>query len=820
MIWWNLILLLVSFIATYLLTPKPKTESQRPGRLNDINFPHATDGSPAPIMLGKCRQEGPNTLWYGDFKAVMQYKKVSTGILSSENVEIGFNYFLGLQLGLCLGNDVRLRRIFFEKKTAWTGNVGPGYTRFLIDKPNIFGGKEHGGGWIGYASFYGGEWVTQSVDPYLYEKAKGSDVPAYRGTSYIVFEHNYIGESAQLRVMSFELEHYPNSLSVGGSQNIIGDDLNPAEALFFMMTDTWSGAGVDPGLIDVASFANASSVLYTEGNGISLLVSASNAAKDVFAEVLRQIDGILYQDPASGKLVLKLIRDDYNLDDLPIFDESNIVAVKSFSRTSWSETMNETRVTFTDRGAKYAQGTAIVQNMANINAQGRLRSQTLSFPGCCTAELAVKLASRELAQLCVPLFRAQFEMNREAVALRPGDPFIWAWDDYNIVQVVMRVQKIDTGSLDDGRIIIDAVQDIFGASDVIFAAPESTLTDPLDRDPVAIETGMKLWQEIPYFIMSKQTIIASPLPVDSAWTLGLARSPAANQVGYTMYVDTDSGFGDPSTDVDAVPYTSTALLGTAILAIDGKSGSAISVDLKLLDPDDFVPTTKTTTESRNGDSLFQIGYEIFSYTTVVDHGNDTYTLTAHRALMDTVFDSHSVDDIVYFINNSNGIGNSTFGDTSTVYAKFQSVTDLGCYDVSGETPYSLTFSNRYDRPYPPDLPKFDGFVTPPTVTGIGPHTISWYERNRTTSSIVFEDDATETPESSQTYRVEFWKDGSENVSLRKTGVSGTSTTVTYASPYTSTPGGGEIRIYAERGGLLSWTCAQIAQITYDIPPPP
>ena len=101
--WWNLILLLVSFIGLWLLSPKPKTEQQRASTMNDVNFPHATDGAPAPLILGMVRQKGPNTIWYGDFSSVANYKKVKTGILSSTKTFTGYSYYCGFDLGL--GNE-------------------------------------------------------------------------------------------------------------------------------------------------------------------------------------------------------------------------------------------------------------------------------------------------------------------------------------------------------------------------------------------------------------------------------------------------------------------------------------------------------------------------------------------------------------------------------------------------------------------------------------------------------------------------------------------------------------------------------------------
>lgn len=797
MIWLNLLLVLVSFIGLSLLAPKPKQEKQRPSTLDDINFPHATDGSPVPLIIGTVRQKGPNTLWYGNFKSSPIIKKVKTGFFSSTKQQIGYKYYVGFQLGLGVGPGVTCSKIWIDKDEVWSGSAGSAETAISIDKPKLFGGEESGGGFVGTARFYGGDFSTQGKNAYLLTQE--TDVPAYRGFCHVVFERPYIGNSAQLRAISFELQSITNQLGLSGGIEQIGSDQNPAEAIYRILTYDWAGAGLAVGSVDQTSFAAAAQTLYDEGNGISLLVSSQDNAANAVKECLRQIDGTLYQDPETGKLVLKLIRADYNIDDLPVFDESNVLALMEFTRTAWSETANEVRVTFTDRSTKYATATALAQNLANINAQDRVRSQTVSFPGCTTASLASTLAARELGQASVPLFKARLELNREAQTLRPGDVFVLAWDDYGIEQAVMRIQRLDLGALADGRVVVEAVQDAFGASTVVFADTPSGEEVDLGRDPAEIESGVRAWIEIPYFLMQVQTVIET-VASGNAWSLGLARNADGTQQGYSVYIDTDSGFGDPSADVYRIPYYDTASLHTAVANTAGRSNGQVNVRVKLLDPEDFIPTTMTTTEQRAGDSLLLINDELFAYTTVTDHGDDTYTLACRRALLDTEFGDHSVNDSVFFLTSGNGIGATTFGGTDTVYGKLISFTDKGEYDASGDSAITLTFDQRYDRPAPPDYPTFNGSNSPGTITTTGPHTVAWYERNRTSSTIEFEDDTTSTPETGQTYRIEFWNNGAELTSKRQTGVSGTSTTVTLDSP---TSGSGEVRVYAELGGLLS-----------------
>src|SRR3546814_18272647 len=89
---------------------------------------------------------------------------------------------------------------------------------------------------------------------------------------------------------------------------------------------------------------------------------------------------------------------DYELADLPSVDERNVIVIRNFTSKLWEDRVNQVRVKFTDRAQDYKDGTAMVQDMANINAQGRVRSITNAYPGIMANELSVDVATRDLSQ--------------------------------------------------------------------------------------------------------------------------------------------------------------------------------------------------------------------------------------------------------------------------------------------------------------------------------------------------------------------------------------------------------------------------------------
>ncbi len=811
MIWLTLTLFVVSFFASALLAPKPDVENARAGKLSDIRFPIASEGTPVPMIFGKVRMRSPNCLWYGQFRTRAIKKNIKTGIFSSETAVTGYRYYIGLHLGLCLGPGVVLRKIWTEKKILWqTGiGLGPAPAEFQIDEPSIYGGSKRGGGFTGTCTFYGGEF-TQARNSYL-EEHLGSDVPGYVGMSHIVFHKPYIGTSPQLRALSFELERYPDNLGLDPGDLIIGYDLNPMEVLYSAITEEWGGVGVDPSNIDTTSWIAAGETLSTEGNGMSLIVSSSNDAKSIAQEVLRQVDGILYQDPETGSIVAKLIRNDYVIGSLPVFNESNVKQVKDFGRSSWAETYNQVRGSFTYRNKKYESGTAAAQDMANINMQGRIRSTTVSFPGVTEGSTAVDLTTRELSQLSIPLYKANLETTREGTQLRPGDPFLFSWADYGLSDVVLRVQRYNLGDLDNGAVTMDVLQDRFAVANTLFTAPEGTLWGEVDRTAVPIVDFQAM--ETPYWFLQK--IARFDVEPDSSYFWGLAKDPGLMQT-FDFITSADNFVLDTTVDLNQIDFTPAASLqGALYLNMGLTTGVVDQIIVNDIgpDPDDSfgfwdeqqILDDASSSEIRSyGKNLIVINGEILAYEAYTKISQGVYRLeTVHRALLDTQFEDHADGDAVYFLNDIGWLSQNIRTDTGILFYKFLSYSDQDAQDITDVSSSSVTADQRYDRPLPPDDFDVEGSRRPTQIIGQTTVDITGFrERNRVTpESVVLYTDSADTPESSTTYNARFYLDdilldtitgfayGSLPVSF--TGLSGAGT--------------GRIELESVRNALTSWT---------------
>lgn len=720
--WFLVALFVVSLVASLLLTPKPKIEHARASTLDDLRYPRASEGAPVPLILGRGLMRGPNTGWAGDWKAVPIKKKQKTGLFSSTTVIVGHTYYLGMQLVLGLG-PLTLHRIISDKDDLWAGTADTDGAAVNINLPNLYGGKEKGGGFISNCLYYTGS-TTQGIDAYLESKIGAGLVPGYRGFAHIVFPQANIGEANQLKPIWFEVSRYTNGLGLLLDKNKVGDDLNPMEMLYQAFSLEFGGLGVPVTMIDFPSFVAAADILHNEGNGMSLVISTPNSGKDIANEVLRQVDALMYQDPESGKMVVKLIRNDYILPDLPVFDESNVLMVRQFTSKLWEDTINQVRVTYTNRDKGYEQGTAMVQDLANISAQERVRSITSSYPGVSNGALAADLASRDLSQGSVPLMSANLELDRRAAGLRPGDVFLWAWSAFNIAQVVMRVKNFDLGALNDNRIAIEATQDEYAVGATLFAPPDSDGSGPIIPTTPAIAFATRLVFEAPYFFGVGAEI---GLPSQQGF-IGASAVPTTAVESFDIYVSTDT-INYSASGEDRV-LTQTGTIPAAILATTGITSGEIGSLIVTTTDTEFDATTAA--DVAVGGGLFMIDAELFAYTgTPVNNNNGTWTFPAvMRGVLDTPPAAHALGARVWFLTADN-VAETTVQYDATVRVKLLPRTFTEALDV-GAAPFdALTLTRRASRPLHPAAIQFGGgsaFALP--ASGVGSVTISWVNRSR------------------------------------------------------------------------------------------
>lgn len=556
-------------------------------------------------------------------------------------------------------------------------------------------------------------------------------------------------------------------------------DMNPAHIIYQCLTDTDWGMGYPTSAIDSASFAIAADALYTEGFGLSMLWNQQETIEQFISIVLDHIGGILYVRPDAGTFALKLVRADYDRETLPIYGTANLISAESYQRQAWGETVNEITVVYTSTCTGKDES-ATVQDLANIVVQGGVVAQVRNYPGIRKASLAQRVALRDLQAGSTPLASIKLTATRAAWQVFPGDVFRLTWPEYGIDDVVYRALNVNRGTLTDGKIIIDAVEDVFGLPDNTYLVEQpGGWVDPSNAPAAAPYRKMI---EVPYWDLVRTLSAADMAYVDSL--AGYLETAAMRPSG------------------DATNY-----------AIKAKVGAA---DYSEIGNGDFCPTativpalTKTTTALTiaNGIDLDLVevgGYAIIDDEYVLISAIDAIALTAtiSRGVLDTVPAEHAAGARIWFADSYTGFSTTEYADGETVDVKLLPLTGQGELDISLAPVDSLTMDQRQYRPYPPGKVRFDTLEWPAIIEGATDVVLTWAHRDRLsqTAYIVEQDEASIGPESSVTYSVEV-TDDALSVLHSATGISGATATVPASS---LTDGLLRFRLWAVRGGLDSW----------------
>lgn len=753
MIFWNLILWAISFVATALLAPVPKIENARASSLGDVSFPRASEGFPVNKVWGRVKISSPNTLWYGDFEAEAVKKKVKVGLFKKKKITTGFKYYIGFDLGVCLGPNITLHKISMEKDTAWEGTISA-QGEIVIDLPEFLGGKDSNGGIGGTIEFYPGNY-TQDFSAYM-DTQVGEESPSYVGVCHLVFRHFYIGKSAQLRQISFEVSNYTDSLEIGASARIGADDINPMEMLFNGMITGDGGMLVDPSLIDVDSFRACAETLFDEGNGSSVVVDGSTSFREFAVEILRQIDGIIYQDPTTSLVTARLIRNDFVFDDLPIFDDDDIVEVSNISKSMWSETFNQVRLVYKSRVKDYEDTAAYAEDMANISFQGRPKSTGVNFPLVKSDTLANFLAFRELSKLASPIFSASLLINRRGSALKPGDALRMTFSKYKLFDIIMRVQRFSSGTILDNRVKVEVYQDEYSVTNPVYAG-EVTPGLPSPSQNAAEITATSIF-ELPWFFANEQEDVLLPYSTHNQPYIGdrtelvvaFARRPNASSTNYVInynYAVTEFAANELAEFIEGefsefVSYVPTCVIVDIIYSDDGfMTGSMVVVVQSFYRP----VVTQSSDDAKTGANLIFINNELMAYTTVLDNLDGTWDITVMRGVLDTAAQEHAPGSRMFFLED---IGTLVEDDFSV--GNFVKVKPIGIFGFSTQIPiddqgeFSSEIVRRRDLPIAPDYLTIGTDRTPLQSLAKGSaQTINWRIRNRTSASIAFMTEASE-----------------------------------------------------------------------------
>lgn len=634
---------------------------------------------------------------------------------------------------------------------------------------------------------------TDLIGPITPSQSVSSIVPLEPGSYGFTHECYYVQQSSPLQGRP-RLKIY----TAGSDSRMLA--MNPAHIVYQCLTDPEWGMGYDASIIEDASFRTAANTFHGEGLGLCLQWARQDGIDNFIQLVLDHAGACLVEDRRTLLWKLIPIRGNYDPETLPHFSDTpttgqfRILELTRFERSALTDATNELTVSYTDV-VTGKNGSVTVQNLAAVQAAGRVISQSRDYLGLPTSSLAVRTAMRDLRAATSGLAKVQLVLDRNGYDLLPGSVIRWSWSPDGIVGMVLRIVSIDYGSLTDGRVRVECVEDVFGLPATTYAqVPPIGWQEPNTsaQPSPAVAAFEAPFRELIQTIGRSETLA---LPQDSGYVGAVAaRAPGVN-INFRLYTTTGT---DPYQDTGVADWTPTGTLTADI------GPQATSIALTAADDLDVVLVGGTG----------MLGSDPYSAEIVRIDGIDVGagTLTIARGCLDTTPKPWPAGTRFWGYDDYTASATTEYTDGESVSCKMLTNSSTELLSEGLAPTAAVTMASRAARPYPPGKLRVTDTVASNVAYPaecIGALTLSWAHRDRLLQDdrVIDAEESSIGPEPGTTYTVRFYLDNV--LDSTQTGISGTS-----SAPYTLTGSGiARVEVWAVRDGLESWQAAQ-ASFTY------
>jgi hypothetical protein len=468
----------------------------------------------------------------------------------------GYKYHFGIHMGLSRGPLDTVSEIRVGDKPAWYGfanDTGP----LDVRAPDLFGGDKQEGGIDGTGVLMMGK-PDQVADPGLVAML-GHALPGFRRMATYFFNGAIASNSPYPKPWKFRVTRrlkgwdgdvwYPEKCTIDLQGDPIIDELgnpvmgtgaiqamNPAHIIYELLTNREWGRGLPASALNLASFAAAADTLYDEGFGLCLRWNRRDSLESFLQSVADHIGAVLYSDRSTAQLTLKLIRFDYDPNTLPIYDvSSGLLEIRESNVSALGPAVNEIVVEYFDPVSAKVR-TVANQNIASLQAtRGVFNSLKKTYNGVSTSSLALRLAQRDLRTHAMALRKFTMTFDRRAWKIAPGSVMRIADPVRGISNVIVRVGRIEDGTLTDGTITITAVQDVFALPNTSFIGNEPPNWVKPNNKPTLKEHRAF---EVPYFLLNQTMRPAdfAILPEDAGFLGTVVAKPSDLSLAYNLFV--------------------------------------------------------------------------------------------------------------------------------------------------------------------------------------------------------------------------------------------------------------------------------------------
>ncbi|MDA5607236.1 phage tail protein [Pasteurella multocida] len=480
--------------------------------------------------------------------------------------------------------------------------------------------------------------------------------------------------------------------------------MNPAHILVECATNKSWGGKKDITELDIESYKKAADTLFEEGFGLCIRYNRQGSVKEFVQQIIDHIGAVQYEDVKTGKYAVKLIRNDYKVDELHTFNYDNgILRVQDDDNAATDNAANQVVVKYLDPVTN-REDKAIANNIASVRMHGVI-TKTVEYKGIPTFDLAARVAQRDLEIVASSLTRLKIVFDMRASELTHGDVFKVSLPDRGIESAVFRVSHIENGN--EGEFIVTCMQDVFGLPAANYSTQKAdSLYTPPDYSARPITHSHMF--EIPYHVFPlvfSDAELAFIKPTD-CFIAAMADAPTPLSIGFEILTDAGAGFNDTGEG----DFTPSVVLTEAI--------TKYQTQIKF--------NESTHSYALKNAVALMIDDEIVKIESV---DLKTRTLSVGRGCADTVPQAHSAGARAWCYLLASGEDNTKYTVNEQLKVKLLTKTAQETLAEDDAEVLTITTQQRQARPYPPGNVKVDGaFVS--NIADSSAFVISWAHRDR------------------------------------------------------------------------------------------
>lgn len=629
-----------------------------------------------------------------------------------KKVVVAYTYNIGMMVVLGVKPISRIIEFICDNKQLVKGPFTGGYVD--VDRGNYFSDGKIRDGIDGRFQMYLNG--THGVDEYLRDySGMGADLtPTYQEVAYIVMSDRrrsgpfYIGNSPNPREMRVIAERTETTCPFGSEAllpythdgyELELNDFNPLVIYWELLIKGYESEYGD-------TFAEAAAVLKDEGFGIWYYNGGGNR-EAIQSELERYVNGRTYIDRQTGLREFKLIRDDYDYDDLVVIGEEDLIVDEDpdivFPRREMA--FNTFTVNFTDRYKNFEAGSITVQDLAHAAAYGVRRGEPLDYKWVTNRQMATNLGMRDVRAQTSAGVTGAIKISGLRPDIHEGSTVRINLPTWNVFDIAARVLSIEEAGPLVNAVMLRFTEDVFGASvdiQIVDDGPDLGRETAMVAEPATIV-------ETPYWLGLKI--------VGDEFADAVAQDPAESFIAIMAGRQGELQLG----------YNIFAEYGTAQRV---RTGEGTFCSFGFLDQAiNRHQTTIRTSPIRGlvvGDVIMVT--EEFMRVDAIDDTDAVWVLTVGRGCIDTAPTRHIVDEPIYLANQADTDGE---GYTSGDYVEFrlQTFTFGDTLEIDESPYYFVNFGSRAARPYPPGNFMVDGSYADGQIVSADIE-LTWSHRDR------------------------------------------------------------------------------------------